>query len=215
MTHLAHWAHRLYPKYDFDDCILAIENQGKKKVLGSYMKNFRHDLLQDDVILNSDDDDDEGPAGPAAAPEIELDEMDRMLSEEISRRDRTFDDLGVRALDSTIDSLPSQPSMVAPPAASSTLTEEQLQRIEENRRRALARLKQRQQIDESDLIPTPPALSEEQKRQIEENKRRALEKLKQRQQLQGPPVEIVDTPIEKVIEINVDEDMQPLIYESD
>lgn len=238
MNRLAHWAHRLYPKYDFDDCLTAIEAQGKKKVLGGYMRKFRQGMLDGEVAPQSDDEDrqEEQQRFP---PEMEMDEMDRMLSEEISRTafnatamSQSFDDLGVRSLDSTIN------SQMAAPRASSTLSEEQMNRIEENKRQAMNRLQQRkaalavvqeEEIDMDDLIPKEapkPALTEEQKLMIEENKRRAMEKLKQKRLNQAPEIS-VDQPQSEELALGKessqsktnflqeDEEMEPLVYDSE
>lgn len=41
MSHLEHWAHRLYPKMMFDDCLEKIEKLGHKKEIRVCLKKIR------------------------------------------------------------------------------------------------------------------------------------------------------------------------------
>lgn len=50
MVHLEHWAHRLYPKMMFDDCLDKIEKLGHKKEVHTCMKKIRLGM----PLLNSD-----------------------------------------------------------------------------------------------------------------------------------------------------------------
>lgn len=148
IQHLSHWAHRLFPKYNFDDCLTAIETQGKKRAVQSFLHKYRNDDLDEDIVRNVNDSDEEDGQRKADGMEVpvEFDEMDQMISEQISKTTNVFNntmesDLGVRELDITRSSISSQRTMV--PQASSTLTEEQIQMIQENKRKAIERLKNR------------------------------------------------------------------------
>lgn len=140
MKRLAHWSHRLFPKYNFDDCLMAIETQGKKKPVQHFMNKYRNDALDDDIVQNVIESDEENENRDAnfTAPQMEPDEFDQMLSEQISKTtnfNQTLDSsLGVRELESS--SFSSQ-------RPSSTLSEEQMKRMEENRLRALEIRKKR------------------------------------------------------------------------
>lgn len=162
MKRLAHWSHRLFPKYNFDDCLMAIETQGKKKPVQHFMNKYRTNALDDDIIQNVSESDDENGHDPnhTAAP-IEPDEFDQMLSEQISKTTHNFNqtmdsDLGVRELDMTTASTDLSSQSRMQPRASSTLTDEQLKRMEENRLRAMEiRKKRLLEQNLSQTIPTP------------------------------------------------------------
>lgn len=165
MKRLAHWSHRLFPKYNFDDCLMAIETQGKKKPVQHFLNKYRNNALDDDIIQNiaeSDEENENNQDANHTAAAMEPDEFDQMLSEQISRTTHNFNqtndsDLGVRELDmTTASSISSQSHMQ--PRASSTLTEEQLKRMEENRLRALEVRKKRlmaQSMTQSTSQETP------------------------------------------------------------
>ncbi|XP_063710039.1 protein TIPIN homolog [Culicoides brevitarsis] len=158
MKRLAHWSHRLFPKYNFDDCLMAIETQGKKKPVQHFMNKYRNNALDDDIIRNvidSDDENSQEEMNRTVAP-MEPDEFDQMLSEQISRTTHNFNqtmdsDLGVRELDMTVASTDISSHSRMQPQASSTLTESRIQQ------------------------KTASTLTEEQKKRMEENRLRALE----------------------------------------
>lgn len=58
MKRLEHWAHRLYPKYNFEDFLNKTEALGKKKQLQTYMTRYRQDMLDppqintEDILMN-------------------------------------------------------------------------------------------------------------------------------------------------------------------
>lgn len=41
MGRLEHWAHRLYPKFQFDDCLQRIEKLGSRRPVANYVKRIR------------------------------------------------------------------------------------------------------------------------------------------------------------------------------
>lgn len=175
MKRLEHWAHRLFPKYTFDDCLFQIERLGKKKQVHNYLNRYRLGELEEnkenDNIIDSDGSDNE------FARDVDLqafDEMDQMISEQLSktgnslnRTSNTFDDLGIRPLDITNESQSfesargsqglhnshstqqnSSQQQGRTPLNHPQLTEEQIKTIEQNRLKALERLKQRKLISQ-------------------------------------------------------------------
>uniref|UniRef100_A0A182MLM6 TIMELESS-interacting protein n=1 Tax=Anopheles culicifacies TaxID=139723 RepID=A0A182MLM6_9DIPT len=88
MRHYEHWAHRLYPKFHFDDCMAKIEKLGHKKQVQMYMNKYRSGLLQQELdeaaALHSEEEPDENQMNQP------LDPLDSMLEEQIARsRGRT------------------------------------------------------------------------------------------------------------------------------
>uniref|UniRef100_A0A182WGA1 TIMELESS-interacting protein n=1 Tax=Anopheles minimus TaxID=112268 RepID=A0A182WGA1_9DIPT len=88
MRHYEHWAHRLYPKFHFDDCMTKIEKLGHKKQVQMYMNKYRSGQLQQELdeaaAVHSDEEPD---ANQLNQP---LDPLDSMLEEQIARsRGRT------------------------------------------------------------------------------------------------------------------------------
>lgn len=167
MKRLEIWANRLFPKYTFDDCLFQIERLGKKKQVHNYMSRYRlgelNEEKENDQVIDSGGSDDEVlREGDLQA----FDEMDEMIAEQLSkttnnfsRNNTAFDDLGVRPLDITSNSQTfnddfnglqrsqaSQPGTTQPVAKkvdAPQLTDEQKKLMEENRLKALERLKQR------------------------------------------------------------------------
>ncbi|XP_049284847.1 protein TIPIN homolog [Anopheles funestus] len=88
MRHYEHWAHRLYPKFHFDDCMAKIEKLGHKKQVQMYMNKYRTGLLQQELdeaaAVHSEDELDDNQMNQP------LDPLDSMLEEQIARsRGRT------------------------------------------------------------------------------------------------------------------------------
>lgn len=158
MKKLEHWAHRLYPRFGFDDSIAAIETLGKKKELQSHMTRYRLGMLE--PVLNLEqpeevlEDDNEQLAEP-------FDEMDALLDEQISHaktpgktsfrgNNTSFDSLKNTSIGSSILNTPkfvpgkqsaSTPYVDQTAESPRQLTSEQIAKIAENRRIAQERLK--------------------------------------------------------------------------
>lgn len=49
MGRLEHWAHRLYPKFQFDDCLQKIEKLGSRRPITNYVKRIRMGMEGEDV----------------------------------------------------------------------------------------------------------------------------------------------------------------------
>ncbi|KAM6308567.1 TIMELESS-interacting protein [Aegotheles albertisi] len=107
IRHMEHWAHRLFPKLQFEDFIERVESLGNKKEVQTCLKRIRLDLpiLHEDFATNEDG------AG------------------ERNGLDAATEDL--RSYSGNAEELN--------PVSSTTLTEEQQQRIKKNRQLALER----------------------------------------------------------------------------
>uniref|UniRef100_UPI003AABF0E1 TIMELESS-interacting protein-like n=1 Tax=Centroberyx gerrardi TaxID=166262 RepID=UPI003AABF0E1 len=132
MQKMENWAHRLYPKLQFDDFIDKIEKLGAKKEVQTCLKRIRLDmpLTHEDFIGKDDEEEaspeahifgDPDPFGGGGFPEVP--------------------EVPERPVHST--PAPPAPSTPAPPAPS--MTEEQRKRMELNRQMALERRLARKQ----------------------------------------------------------------------
>uniref|UniRef100_A0A8W7Q1H2 TIMELESS-interacting protein n=1 Tax=Anopheles coluzzii TaxID=1518534 RepID=A0A8W7Q1H2_ANOCL len=112
MRNYEHWAHRLYPKFHFDDCMAKIEKLGHKKQVQMYMNKYRTGMLQAELeamaqaAANSADEE-EPDVGQLNRP---LDPLDSMLEEQIARsRGRTSvantSGIGNLSMDNTFDAV--------------------------------------------------------------------------------------------------------------
>lgn len=122
MQKMENWAHRLYPKLQFEDFVDKVERLGNKKEVQTCLKRIRLDmpLTHEDFM-----------GGEAAAdPEAQL----------LADPD-PFNSSSFTNLPPPVHSTPAPP----PPRAPPSMTEEQRERMEQNRRRALERRLTRQQ----------------------------------------------------------------------
>ncbi|KAM7151741.1 TIMELESS-interacting protein [Macrochelys suwanniensis] len=130
LRHVEHWAHRLFPKLQFDDFMERVESLGNKKEVQTCLKRIRLDL----PILHEDFTSNEGIGGGnngfKMSPEEKLDPFSEIVKEEFDSH------------------------------SSPALTEEQQRRIERNRRLALERRQAKMQFNsqsqENDLCATQP-----------------------------------------------------------
>ncbi|XP_050007958.1 TIMELESS-interacting protein [Alexandromys fortis] len=137
IRHMEHWAHRLFPKLQFEDFIDRVENLGNKKEVQTCLKRIRLDLpiVHEDFVNNNDE------------------------VEETNNLDATaagFDPFLTSSFDSK--KLASE--------SSRSLTEEQQQRIERNKQLALERrqaklLSNSQSLENDVLVSTSWAQSVE------------------------------------------------------
>ncbi|TFK13016.1 schlafen family member 13-like [Platysternon megacephalum] len=130
LRHMEHWAHRLFPKLQFDDFMERVESLGNKKEVQTCLKRIRLDL----PILHEDFTSNEGSGGGNNGLKMSLEEELDPFSENVKEE---FDSL-----------------------SSTALTEEQQQRIERNRQLALERRQAKMQFNspsqENDLSATQP-----------------------------------------------------------
>lgn len=156
MKRLQHWAHRLYPKFAFDDTLATVEKLGKKKQLQTHMERYRKGMLEEqkiDVHIHSDDEDNDIrplEVDGVAVQNEELDEFDMVLNEQIEKT-KTLVSFHKDQLNNTVDSVHSEisgvhsltqtnPNMERQPTVSSpVMTEERRAFIEEQRRLAIER----------------------------------------------------------------------------
>ncbi|XP_069338740.1 TIMELESS-interacting protein [Eulemur rufifrons] len=133
IRHMEHWAHRLFPKLQFEDFIDRIEYLGNKKEVQTCLKRIRLDLpiLHEDFVSNDDD------IGENNGHDITATELDPFLTNS-----------------SEYENFASE--------SSRSLTEEQQERIERNKQLALERrqaklLSNSQSLGNDMLINTPRA----------------------------------------------------------
>ncbi|XP_026565087.1 TIMELESS-interacting protein [Pseudonaja textilis] len=128
IRHMEHWAHRLFPQLPFENVVERIESLGNKKPVQACLKRIRLDLplLNEDFRSHEGVEDENNRHSPATEEPIFLPETQNSPKESGS------------------------------PSSSPALTEEQQQRIERNRRRALERRQAKNQLSQSpnDDLPT-------------------------------------------------------------
>ncbi|XP_072594972.1 TIMELESS-interacting protein isoform X2 [Vulpes vulpes] len=142
---MEHWAHRLFPKLQFEDFIDRVEYLGSKKEVQTCLKRIRLDLpiIHEDFINN------DGEAGENHGYDITATELDPFLTNSVES-----------------ENFVSEPSR--------SLTEEQQQRIERNKQLALERrqaklLSNSQSLGNDLLINTPRAPTIEEDEDQEES----------------------------------------------
>uniref|UniRef100_A0A182QBW8 TIMELESS-interacting protein n=1 Tax=Anopheles farauti TaxID=69004 RepID=A0A182QBW8_9DIPT len=88
MRRYVHWAHRLYPKFHFDDCVAKIQKLGTKKTVQQYMNSYRTGNLQKQQEGEADREgirsDSEEEADGVVRLNQSLDPLDSMLDEQIA-----------------------------------------------------------------------------------------------------------------------------------
>ncbi|KAL7406550.1 hypothetical protein ABVT39_021990 [Epinephelus coioides] len=136
MQKMENWAHRLYPKLQFEDFIDRVEKLGTKKEVQTCLKRIRLDMpLTHEDFMGGEEE---------APPE----------SHDFGDPD-PFNEASFNNLQAPIHSTPAPAAPPAPPTpspAAPSLTEEQRKRMELNRQRALERrlARQQQHTDPSD-----------------------------------------------------------------
>ncbi|KAM4597237.1 TIMELESS-interacting protein [Fundulus diaphanus] len=126
MHKMENWAHRLYPKLQFEDFVDRVEKLGSKKDVQTCLKRIRLDmpLTHDDFM------DKEGAEEPTP---------------DARRSEDPFSEISFKEPGGPIHSTPAPPTAPPPPPS---LTEEQRLRMELNRQRALERRLARQTVPE-------------------------------------------------------------------
>ncbi|XP_015598136.1 protein TIPIN homolog [Cephus cinctus] len=150
MKRLEHWAHRLYPRLQFDDFLEKVAILEKKKDLQVHVKKYRLDMLveNDDIIQEEMDVDDSEQINDAP-----VDEFDLLLAEQIAKQKQTVVDEQA-TMDTSMSkhntsasgdpifntsTVSNTPRKDVLPSKNSTLSEEMKQRIERNRQLAIER----------------------------------------------------------------------------
>lgn len=169
MKRMEHWAHRLYPKYNFDDFIATTEKLSKKKQLQTHMNRYRLGMLEpENKASTAPDSGDEMNDDVAVAEPI--DEFDDLIGQQIEKyrtlppktptHDTTFNSLrsSVIGTPTFMNRIPVEastpmspdihPLLSTPvPPPTSKLSAEQIARIAENRRIAQERLRAKKEAD--------------------------------------------------------------------
>uniref|UniRef100_A0A2A4JMF2 TIMELESS-interacting protein n=1 Tax=Heliothis virescens TaxID=7102 RepID=A0A2A4JMF2_HELVI len=137
---LEHWAYRLYPKFQFEDCLKKIETLGKKRPVMVHLHKIRTDqFLSEETVVQKDSSDEE------TQPPQEEDEFDMLLQQQIELARATPAPGSVKKVMAT--PMKDRSPFTMPKATSSpSISDEQKERMIRNRRlaeeRRLARLKQ-------------------------------------------------------------------------
>ncbi|XP_012309935.2 TIMELESS-interacting protein isoform X1 [Aotus nancymaae] len=146
IRHMEHWAHRLFPKLQFEDFIDRVEYLGSKKEVQTCLKRIRLDLpiLHEDFVSNN------GEVMGNNEHDVTASELDPFLTN-------------------------SSESEMFASESSKSLTEEQQQRIERNKQLALERrqaklLSNSQSLGNDMLMNTPRAQTVEELNTDEDQK---------------------------------------------
>ncbi|XP_076245693.1 TIMELESS-interacting protein [Calliopsis andreniformis] len=154
MKRMEHWAHRLFPKLEFDTFLERLEKLGTKKDLQVFIKKYRQDMITADsdiIALESADAEDDKEQEP-------IDEFDMLIAEQIEKQKQVNQQSSITNTSAinndTFDKLLSQSNNkdtqpVTQNPTPSQLSDEIKERIERNRQQAiqrrLARLKAMQE----------------------------------------------------------------------
>ncbi|XP_021932376.1 TIMELESS-interacting protein isoform X3 [Zootermopsis nevadensis] len=142
MKRLEHWAHRLSPRFQFDDCLERIEKLGQNKNVQVYVKKIRMGLETADVPVELVDEDDE----PEVHYEAPVDDFDELLSQQLSR-------VGQESRTQFPSSQTLPPPHQSAVSQSADMTAEQRQRMLRNqllaKEKRLARMKANQELQET------------------------------------------------------------------
>lgn len=102
MKRIEHWAHRLYPSFNFDDFLGTCEKLGRKKQIQTHMYRYRQDMLES-VEGISDKEENEETRNETDNAMEPIDELDEILDQQIQNytiappktptHDQTFDSI--------------------------------------------------------------------------------------------------------------------------
>ncbi|KAI4494508.1 hypothetical protein M0802_008829 [Mischocyttarus mexicanus] len=105
MKRLEHWAHRLFPKLDFDDFLEKTEKLGSKKDLSVFVTKYRNDMLSlddpEDVQNNLSDDE------PMDNEHGAIDEFDLLIAEQIEKQKEVLVQHNLNKNDTSVNDHPS------------------------------------------------------------------------------------------------------------
>lgn len=159
MKRLEHWAHRLYPNYQFNDFVAQVEKLGRKKEIQTHMYRYRHGMLEDLLKNKNKETEEVNEVDESHMEGIEpIDELDEIIDQQIQNysmaprtpaHERTFESIrsSMIATPRLRDQHPIEAStpiakpVDSAPVARQALTSEQMAKIAENRRLAQERLR--------------------------------------------------------------------------
>uniref|UniRef100_A0A8C6WJ28 TIMELESS-interacting protein n=1 Tax=Neogobius melanostomus TaxID=47308 RepID=A0A8C6WJ28_9GOBI len=156
MKRMENWAHRLFPKLQFEDFINKVERLGSKKEVQTCLKRIRLDMP-----LTSADYTSQGGEQEEVPPEEQIfGDPDPFGGEHLSGSPLRL----VHSTPAPVTAAPhsDDPSLGSSPPALPSLTEEQRQRMAENRLKALEKrlARQKQQQTESQTVEPQPSESQ-------------------------------------------------------
>lgn len=145
MKRMEHWAHRLFPKYNFDDSLAKIERLGRKKEITTHMARYRLGQLikEDEENKNVLSDDDDRDRNDTLANELPIDEFEELINQQIALSSSALPSTTFGGNISGISGISHAPQSSQyinsqPQTPKLQLTDEQKAKIEENKKRALA-----------------------------------------------------------------------------
>lgn len=83
MKKLEYWSHRLFPKFEFDDCLTKLEALGAKKPVQTHLNKIRLGMLTDDDVVRNDGGLEDEEAVQDSAP---IDDFDALIAEELEKQ---------------------------------------------------------------------------------------------------------------------------------
>ncbi|XP_011299947.1 TIMELESS-interacting protein [Fopius arisanus] len=137
MKRLEHWAHRLFPKYQFDDFLERVEALGPKREIQTHLKKYRMDMLIGEDHVTVDHEEEEGEREKSPEPE---DEFDKLIAEQIEKTRQSSQGM--------------TPGGIRVPQAPRQQDDEVKRRMEENRKIALERRQARMREREGNSLGT-------------------------------------------------------------
>lgn len=163
LKRMEHWANRLYPRFNLDDCLTKIDQLGKKKLVQRHMSQYRINMLEPVVSLEEPTSDKENNN----QDDEPIDEYEDLINQQIAlstvnntntsrantsfNSNAAFDELS--ASSKPINNPPPTPTPVVVPAIEQIrLTDELRARIAENKRLAMEKLKARQLAREQENL---------------------------------------------------------------
>lgn len=171
---------RMFPKYNFDDSLTAIERLGRKREVNVHMGRYRLDQLKEDERILSDEDEAADLNKEQLNEDVPMDEFEALIDEQIalttvqsrtnaSALDKSFDNMLSSSNSTQFTHNVSSSTQISQPSTS-------LQNVDQS-----SHMKNQQSVvSQAEPEQSAPAISDEVRARIAENKKRALEKLEQR-----------------------------------
>ncbi|XP_046743093.1 protein TIPIN homolog [Diprion similis] len=147
MNKLEYWAHRIFPKYEFDDFLGKIEVLGNKKAVKTHLTKIRLGMLTDEEVALNDVMEEEDEPVQDSAP---IDEFDALIAEELEKQRHS-----VTPQRSNVSILSSNSKAAAEKAIATShpeITDEMKERMERNRQLAIQKRLARIQAEEAKNI---------------------------------------------------------------
>lgn len=179
----------MFPKYNFDDALTAIERLGRKKEVNHHMVRYRLDqLTKDDEKIMSDGDEAVDHNNDQLNEDVPMDEFEALIDEQIalttvhsrtnaSALDKSFDNMLSLSNSTQFNNNVSSSTHISQPSTSQQhFPSQHIQPSNTQHQQSL--FSQPQSHEKNSQAAS--AISEEVRARIAENKKRALEKLELR-----------------------------------